>query len=331
MSYTQLTLVERFRIFHMRMVGYRVREIARELGRSHSTISRELKRNTTAEGLSPMWVAHAQGLCEQRRQRARHRRRQDNEALRAYVAERLHAHWSPQMIAGRLRLDFPRHRSMRISHEGIYRWVYADARAAGELYRCLPYQHKRRRKQRRHGSGRSRIAGRVPISQRPAAVDTRKQFGHWEADTIYGHKTKHCLLTQVERKSRFVMIKKLSDRSANSVAQAHIEQLSELPRAWRQTLTVDNGSEFAHFARVEQACAIQFYFAEPYCAWQRGTSENTNGLVRRYLPKGTDFSQVDDEYLASLANSLNNRPRKCLNYRTPTEVIHLTLSGALRS
>ncbi len=331
MSYTQLTLVERFRIFHMRVVGYRVREIARELGRSHSTISRELKRNTTAEGLSPMWIAHAQRLCEQRRRRARHQRGQDNEALRGYVIERLHAHWSPQTIAGRLRRDFPRRGSMRISHEGIYRWVYADARAGGEHYRCLPYQHKRRRKQRRYGSGRRAIAGRVPISERPAKVDRRKRFGDWEADTIYGHKTKQCLLTHVERKSRFLMLSKLGDRSANSVAQAHIERLSALPEQWRRTLTVDNGSEFAQFSRVEQACAIRFYFADPYCAWQRGTNENTNGLVRRYLPKGADFSQLDDEYLASLANSLNNRPRKCLNYRTPTEVVSLTLSGALRS
>ena len=331
MSYKQLTLVERFRIFHMKVVGYTIREIARELDRSHSTISRELQRNTTGEGLSPMWIAHAQRLCEQRRQRARHRRRQDHAALRGYVVERLQAHWSPEIIAGRLRLDFPRNAAMRISHEGIYRWVYADARAGGALYRCLPYRHKRRRKQRRYGSGRRVIPGRVPISQRPAAVDTRKRFGHWEADTIYGHKTKHCLLTQVERKSRFLILSKLSDRSADSVAQAHIEQLSRLPKQWRQTLTVDNGSEFAHFARVEQACAIRFYFAEPYCAWQRGTNENTNGLVRRYLPKGTDFSKVDDEYLARLANSLNNRPRKCLNYRTPTEAINRALGGALRT
>jgi len=331
MSYTQLTLVERFRIFHMKVVGYGVREIARELGRSHSTISRELKRNTTAEGLSPLWISHAQRLCEERRRRARHRRRQHNVALLRYVTERINAHWSPQMIAGRVNLDFPREANMRISHECIYRWVYSDAKAGGELYRCLPYQHKRRRRQRRYGSGRRVIPGRVPISQRPAEVATRARFGDWEADTIYGHKSKCCLLTQVERKSRFVILSKLSDRSASTVAQAHIEQLSRLPEQWRQTLTVDNGGEFAQFARVEQACAIDFYFADPYCAWQRGTNENTNGLVRRYLPKGTDFSHIDDQYLAILANSLNNRPRKCLNYRTPIEVIHLALSGALRS
>jgi IS30 family transposase len=331
MSYTQLTLVERFVIYHMRVVGCGVRQIARELGRHHSTISRELERNTTAEGLSPMWISHAQRLCEQRRQRARHRRRADNAVLGRYVQERLSAHWSPQMIAGRLPVDFPGDTAMRISHEAVYRWIYAGAKLGGQLYRCLPYRRKRRRKQRRCSARCAPIAGRVPISQRPTEIDTRKHFGHWEADTIYGSKTKHCLLTHVERKTRFLILTKIEDRSASSVAQAHIAQFSQLPQQWRQSVTVDNGSEFAQFSRVEQACSLRFYFADPYCAWQRGSNENTNGLIRRYLPKGTDFSQVDDTYLAKLAENLNNRPRRCLNYRTPTELVTLSFSGALRS
>lgn len=156
------------------------------------------------------------------------------------------------------------------------------------------------------------IPGRESIGQRPAVVEARKRFGDWERDTLYGKHTRICLLTQVERKSRYLIAAKVPDRRAHSVAQCKIAQFSALPQRWRRTLTLDNGKEFAAFKQVEQATGLRVFFADPYCAWQRGANENTNGLLRRYFPKGTDFSQVADHELAFVVYALNNQPRKCL-------------------
>lgn len=330
MSYVQLTLEERFVIYHLRVIELGVREIARRLNRHHSTISRELKRNGPRDLGALYNISAAHSCAMERRQRARHHRRADR-ALRRYVLQRLAAHWSPETIAGRLELDFPGNGSMRVSHETIYHWIYLDAKAGGKLYEHLRWQHRRRRKQRRYGSLRGLIPGRVPIAKRPAVVDGRRRFGDWEGDTVYGRSTHECLLTNVERKSRYLIVSKISDRRASTVALCYIEQFSALPISWRKTLTLDNGKEFSEFTRVEQQTTMSVFFAEPYCSWQRGTNENTNGLLRRYFPKGTDFSQVSDEQLAAVADKLNNRPRKCLGYRTPTEVVQRALSGALRT
>jgi IS30 family transposase len=331
MSYTQLTREERYVIAHLKVFKLSLREIARRLGRHHSTISREIKRNGPAFAHWVYWydVAHPRAL--ERRTRARHHRRRDHRALCDYVAQRLRAHWSPECIVGRLALDYPGQPAMRVSPEAIYRWIYRDARAGGQFYRCLCLAHKRRRKQRRYGSLRGLIPGRVPIAERPAVVDARRRFGDWEGDTIYGRRSRICLLTQVERKSRFLIAAKILDRRAHSVAACKIAQFSPLPKCWRRTLTLDNGKEFAAFKQVEQATGLRVFFADPYCAWQRGTNENTNGLLRRYFPKGTDFSQLADQELALVVHALNNRPRKCLGYRTPFEVVLKALGGALGS
>jgi IS30 family transposase len=171
----------------------------------------------------------------------------------------------------------------------------------------------------------------MSIAERPAVVDKRRRFGDWEGDTVYGKRTRFCLLTQVERKSRYLIAAKVPDRRALSVAAYKIAQFSPLPKRWRRTLTLDNGKEFAAFKQVEQATGLRVFFADPYCAWQRGANENTNGLLRRYFPKGTDFSQVADHELAFVVHALNNQPRKCLGYRTPFEIVHKALTGALGS
>lgn len=332
MSYQHLTLEERYVIAHLHMHKVSLREIARRLQRHHSTISRELKRNGPPAGAHwPYWYDSAQARCQKRKVKPRHQRRLHHAALCQYVEQGLRAHWSPQMISGRIELDYPADARMRISHEQIYRWVYRDTLMGGQLYRCLCLAHQRRRKQRRYGSLRGLLQGRVSISERAQIVATRRRFGDWEGDTVYGAKTRACLLTQVERKSRYLLAHKVADRRASSVAQRKIEQFSGLPKAWRRTLTLDNGKEFAAFREVEQATGLRIYFADPYSAWQRGANENTNGLLRRYFPKGTDFSAVSDEVLAAVVHALNNRPRKCLGYRTPHEVVQLALSGALGS
>jgi len=331
MSYAQLTREERYVIAHLKLFKLSLREIARRLGRHHSTISREIRRNGPEFSHWVYWydVAHPRAL--ERRTRARHRRRRDNLSLYEYVVQRLRARWSPECIAGRLALDYPGQDAMRVSPEAIYRWIVRDAQAGGGLYRCLCLAHKRRRKQRRYGSLRGLIPGRVSIDERPGVVETRKRFGDWEGDTVYGRRTRNCLLTQVERKSRYLIATRIPDRRAQSVAACKIAQFSALPKHWRRTLTLDNGKEFAAFKQVEQATGLRVFFADPYSAWQRGANENTNGLLRRYFPKGTDFSKISDDELANVVHALNNRPRKCLGYRTPYEVVHTALSGALGS
>lgn len=160
-------------------------------------------------------------------------------------------------------------------------------------------------------------------------VAQRRRFGDWEGDTVYGRGTRHCLLTQVERKSRWLIASRLPDRRADTVAAGHIQHLSALPTTWRRTSTLDNGKEFAAFPRVEQATGVRVFFADAYAAWQRGLNENTNGLLRRSFPKGTDFSQVSNRQLARVVHQLNNRPRKCLGYRTPAELVSYAIRGAV--
>ncbi len=331
MSYRQLTLEERYVIAHLKLCKLSLREIARRLGRHHSTISREIKRNGPAVSHWVYWYDVAHPRAVERRTRPRHHRRRNHHALYEYVAQRLRAHWSPETIAGRLELDYPGQSAMRVSHETVYRWIFRDAQAGGQLYRCLRLSHKRRRRQRRYGSLRGLIPGRVSIAERPAVVEARKRFGDWEGDTLYGRRTRVCLLTQVERKSRYLIAGKIDDRRASTVARRKIEQFSLVPKRWRRTLTLDNGKEFAAFKTVEQATGLSVFFADAYCAWQRGTNENTNGLLRRYFPKGTDFSLISDDQLAFVVHALNNRPRKCLGYRTPHEIVQQALSGALGS
>jgi IS30 family transposase len=218
---------------------------------------------------------------------------------------------------------------MRISHETIYRWIYSDANNEGTLYKHLRRRRKKRRRQKRYGAGRRFIPGRVGIAERPAIVNSRKRFGDWEADTIEGKKSSGYIATHVERKSRYLMAAKLVDKKSDSLTMQSIRLFCGIPKKMRQTLTVDNGSEFAKFKELEDRTGLAVYFADPYAAWQRGTNENTNGLLRQYFPKGTDFSKITEEDLAFAVKKLNYRPRKCLGYQTPHEVFRHRSSGAL--
>lgn len=330
MSYEQLTSEERYVIAHLKIHKLSLREIGRRLGRHHTTIARELKRNGPPFG-GVYWYTVAQPKADARKAHARHHRRRDHAPLFQYVTDRLHERWSPECIAGRLPIDFPRQQAMRVSPEAIYRWVYRDAVNGGQLYRCLDLSHKRRRRQRRYGSLRGLIPGRVSITERPAVVEDRNRFGDWEGDTVYGRRSRCCLVTQVERKSRYLLVSKVPNRTAAAVAQTKIAQFNRLPQSWRRTLTLDNGKEFAGFKHVERATGLSIYFANPYSAWQRGANENANGRLRRYYPKGTDFSRVSEGELAAVAQAMNNRPRKCLGYRTPAEVARKASRGAVGS
>ena len=329
MSYAHLTLQERYVIYHLKLYRLSHREIGRRLNRHHTTISREIARNGPRYPRGVYWHEAAQAWAQERRRQPRHHRKQSNQRLVSYVQSRLSDDWSPEAITGRLKKDHPRDEQMQVSTETVYRWVYRDAGQGGKLYMQLPWRHKKRRKQRRYGSGCGLIPGRISIAERPAVVDKRLRFGDWEGDTVEGAKGCGSLTSHVERKSRYLLAAKLEDKTAQVTTQETIRVFQRIPRALRKTLTLDNGKEFALFSTIERATGLAIYFADPYAAWQRGCNENTNGLLRRYFPKGTDFRTVTAENLASPVKKLNHRPRKCLGYQTPHEVFRQALGGAL--
>ena len=329
MSYTHLTENDRYKISHLKCADFSLREIARRIKRHHTTISRELKRNWPEFECSVYWYDWTHPEALKRRHKARHYRRNSNQDLVNYVERKLKDDWSPEIIAQKLKADYPDDDKMRVSHETIYRWIYSDAKNGGTRYNHLRRRRKKRRRQKRYGSGRRFIPGRVGIAERPAIVDSRERFGDWEGDTIEGKKSSGYIATHVERKSRYLMAVKLIDKKSESLTIQSIRLFCGIPKKMRQTLTVDNGREFSNFKELENKTGLTVYFADPYSAWQRGTNENTNGLIRQYFPKGTDFSKISKEDLAFVVKKLNHRPKKCLHYQSPHEVFRHRSSGAL--
>jgi len=312
---THLTREERDQIALLKAQGNGVRDIARALGRSFSTISDELKRNRWGDN----YVAiHAQEVAENRRSRAGFHQPLKSPELYAYVLEHLGWGWSPEEIAGRLVRDFPDQPKINLHHETIYRFIYAEENKNLRLWEKLPRKQKRRKKKYGRKSQRLRIPDRVSIHNRPKVVPKRKQFGHWEADSIIGKGHRTALHTTVERKSRYLDARVLSHHDASQTTDAEKDIYGWLPKEARRTVTKDNGLEFAQHKEISDL--IRSYFADPYASWQRGTNENTNGLIRRYLPKKTDFSTLTQEELDDIVEEINTRPRKCLQYQTPKEV-----------
>lgn len=328
MPYQHLSEKERYVISHLQY-SYSMREIARRLGRSHSTISREFKRAKEIHPWTTYYYDWAHPLALERRQQPRHLRRQANQRLIVYVASRLRLEWSPDEIANRIRIDYPNDDRMRISHETIYRWSYLDSSVDGTLYMHLRRKHKRRRRQHRYGTGRRFGNDRVSIDERPDVVATRQRFGDWEGDTVQGKPGTGCVATMVERKSRYLVATKLADKKAATLTEKCVKAFGPIPRRMRQTLTLDNGSEFANFKELKKKARLNIYFADPYAPWQRGANENTNGLLRQYFPKGVNFLKIDEDAVGKAVRRLNNRPRKCLGYLTPHEVFWSAARGAL--
>jgi IS30 family transposase len=233
------------------------------------------------------------------------------------VEQKLEADWSPELIAGRIRLDHP---GDTISHEAIYQYIYHLEQPARQQYvDCLHRSHRRRRK-RSAGSGRkSRIPNRISITERPAAVAARGDIGHWEGDSLVSSRNTTMLCSLVERKTRMVLLARVRGRDGRRTAMAIIKKLRPLPAEARQTLTLDNGFEHSRHEDVTRAIGIQCYFCDPYSAWQRGTNENRNGLIRYYFPKGTDFARLTKAEIERVELAINSRPMKCLGHRTPLE------------
>jgi IS30 family transposase len=313
MLYRQITFAERYTLGVLRQRGLSAAAIARMLGRHRSTIGREVQRNCAhSDGTYRPQLAdwYARG----RRSHSR-RNRQFTAADWARIQVLLREDWSPEQVAGWLR----RHRELAISHETIYRYVWADKRAGGTLYQHLRGARKRRRKRYGRYDSRGRLAGKRMITERPNVVNTRRALGHWEADTMLGaSQDGPCVLSMVERKTGYLLLGQLRQRASAAVNQRARQLIAAHPSRVR-TITVDNGTEFHEYRALEQATRTRFYFATPHHAWERGTNENTNGLVRQYLPKRQSMAQLTQHDCNRIATKLNRRPRKRLNYRTPEE------------
>jgi IS30 family transposase len=311
--YQQLSQDQRYTITEGTISHFSKAEIARKLKRSPSTISRELARNRrTSDGRYRADEANGKAIARRRNSRAGFRHAEEQWAT---VVQMLREKWSPEQISNDLRL----HKKFSISHETIYKRILFDKAQGGDLYKDLRIMPKARRKRYNSRDSRGILPGKRHISERPALVETRRQLGHWEADTVVGKDRHHCVLTLVERTSGLAIIKKLTSRTTGEVIRAAIEAIKEHEANFK-TLTFDNGTEFHGYKVLEDIFSIKCYFATAYHSWERGSNENLNGLIRQYLPKGVCMREVTQTYCDYIAGKLNSRPRKRYGYKTPQEV-----------
>lgn len=313
----QLSMEEREVISQMWARGFSRQEIAAHLGRARSTIGRELRRNGLADG-SYSAVSAQRQTATRRRDRPLVRKLQRAE-LRDQVVDRLIQKWSPEQIAGRLMQEWADDPRMHVSPQTIYTWITQDGQA--KHWKTFLRHSGKPPKSPRAG----RIPRQVQIDGRPDEANRRERLGDFEGDTVVSRGQKSGIATVVDRKSRFLLAAKLQARTAARTREKIVHLLQKLPADKRHTLTLDNGKEFAEHERLAKRLGIGVFFAHPYSSWERGTNEQTNGLLRQYFPKGTDFREVSHQELAKAVKSLNDRPRKTLNYLTPSEVFHGTL------
>lgn len=320
MGYRHLTIDERESILKMRSEQKDMTHIAELIGRNKGTISRELSRNLSSTG---EYKPHlAQRYYTKRRDASKQPYRiEQNGRLRQYVRNKLKWYWSPEQIAARLDIDYPDTPQMRVSPLVIYNWVQRDKATGGTLYKYLRQGHRKRRKKRGSLNHQGQIPDRRPISERPKAINKREELGHWEGDTVVGKSHGSFVASHVERKSRYLLVGRMDDKSVESMNTITQRLFRKIPKLKRKTMTFDNGKEFAGFKALEKSVGFCCYFADPYSSWQRGTNENTNGLLRQFFPKGIDFNEISEEEIDRVAALINNRPRKCLDYRTPHEVL----------
>lgn len=327
-KYQQLQPIERMRIEIWKSENLSATEMGRRLGRCTSTISRELKRNTGADQHYQAQFAQLQRSC--RRTSARPQPKlHPNSVLWDVVCELLRWKWSPQEIAATLKRVYPHQRQRHVSHETIYNAIYAYPKGElrKELIACLRQNRTKRMPRSRGQDRRGQIPEMVSIHVRPPEVDDRIMPGHWEGDLIKGAGNRSAVAVLVERVSRAVLLAKMPDASAASALQAFTNKLQSLVEPLRQTLTYDQGREMSRHAELTDATGVRVYFCDPHSPWQRGTCENTNGLLRQYLPKGTDLSVYTQEELDAIAESLNTRPRQTLGWMTPLQTLAQVLTN----
>jgi transposase, IS30 family len=322
-----LSVAEREEIAVGLAAGWSCRQIAAGLGRSVSTVSREIARNRTRLGYRAL---AAQAQAEFRAARPKTAKLAGNARLRAWVAARLEERWSPEQVSVMLRAEFPDDPEMRVSHETIYQAIYVQGRGAlrRELAACLRTGRALRKPRRTGGQRRGRIKDMVLISERPPEAEDRAVPGHWEGDLIIGSPDS-AIGTLVERSTRFVLLLHLpSGHGADAVAAAMTEAMGTMPAQLRRSLTWDQGREMASHRQISLATDLDIYFCDPHSPWQRGSNENTNGLLRQYFPKGTNLAAHSREHLDAVAAQLNARPRKTLGWKTPAQALDEVLASA---
>jgi IS30 family transposase len=317
MSYSQLTASERNRFYELRTTtDLSMRAIAKTMGRNQSTLSRELARNQSQAGT--YLPDSAQQQMKERRERAKSRFSSVSEPCIAEIKQRLRQYHSPEQIAGRLR----REGQATLSHETIYQMIYADHEGMKEYQQYLRQGRGKRRKRGGSNAKRGQIPGRVGIEQRPAIADAKTEVGHWESDTMIGGNHSGVIVTHVDKASKFLVAGLGKNKTAEQVNQITISLFSQVSEEQRHTMTFDNGKEFSGHIELSQALGVSCYFANPYHSWERGLNEHTNGLLRQFFPKQTNFRIVKPEALAKAVTLINHRPRKSLDYQTPYEVFY---------
>jgi IS30 family transposase len=317
-TYKQLSCEERDKIAVLRAKGLPLRDIAVIIGRNKSTISRELQRNSAP--IYDVYLPHkADSRAKERKCKAGIRPRLKNPMIRQYITSKLKIGWSPEQISGRLSKDYP---NLSISHEAIYQYIYdKETRKVKDLAVYLPRAHKKRKLfGRGHHHKALHIPRRISINERPKHIEKRKQAGHWEADTMVSRQSKKSLAISLERSSRLLHINKLAAKESHKLVNALTRRLSYYPEQLRRTITYDNGSENVEHERINEALGTKSYFCNPFHSWEKGSVEYSIGLIRRFLPKKTDFAKISRYRVRKIENLLNNRPRKCLSFQTPSEV-----------
>lgn len=319
----RLTLNERIVIETLLNENRSKSYIANQLNRNRSTITREVNNwikvpSDKYDATIADFFAKEEYLNKRNKDKINTYKR-----LKAFVYRGLLSGFSPEQIAGRIKLLYPNDSTMSISHEAIYQHIYRHRQSylGKKLIKLLPYHHHKRREKRKFGKNRVRIKDQTNISQRPKDVELRMEIGHWEGDLMIGVGQKSAIGTIVERKTRYTFIVKIENRKSKTVTQQFAKLLNTLPKCIRKTMTYDNGIEMANHKWLSKITGMSIYFANPYSSWERGTNENTNGLIRRFFPKGTDFNKITIEQLKKAQFALNNRPRKILGYKTPNEIM----------
>lgn len=308
----KLTSEDRCKIETLFNAGLKASQIAKQMGRHKSTITRELDRNSV-DGV----YKHEDALALSKRRRSCGGRKKLTADNWTYVRVLLYLKWSPEQISGWLKVNPGI--GFYVSDEWIYDYVRKNRAEGGDLYAQLR-RGGRLYNNSKHRPYRGKIKDRVSIEKRPEIVDKRIRIGDWEVDSVIGKLNKSSLVTLVERMSRYTVIMRVNSKESQIVAQAIITRAKEL-RLPLHTITGDNGTEFANHKKIANELGIDFYFTHPYSSWEKGTNENTNGLIRQYFPKGTDFNAISDDAIKLVENELNNRPRKCLNYKRPIEIL----------
>lgn len=322
-----LTLAEREEISRGLMAGHSIRTVAMRLNRAPSTISREVRRNG---GKDRYRASHADQRAWDRARRPKVSKLVRHRVLARLVASKLQQQWAPEQIAGWLKHRYPGNEARQVSHETIYRSLFIQTRGALKKELLEHLRHTRAMRRSRHHTQKTedhaQITGAISIRERPADADDRAVPGHWEGDLLFGGRNSQ-IATLVERWSRYVMLVKLDGKDSETVVNALIKHARKLPQELYRSLTWDRGSEMAQHHRFTLATDIKVYFCDPYNPWQRGSNENTNGLLRQYFPKGMDLSGITQAQLNAVARRLNERPRKTLNFETPAERFHQTVAS----